>query len=201
LSPLDSITTLKELSISAQQLPGLQQLLHNNIITLHVQDINTAINEDLSPIRRLPNLEVLDLTTWGPHELDLSPLRHLKRLTWLRINGFEFDHLCPVRGIDAIGELSDLKTLVLAGLRVTDLAFVSNLRKLNDLALQRIPINNVTALSRIKSLKTVDLSRTFVVDISPLLNLPELTTLVIVGTPARSDVITALEHRGVKVVR
>lgn len=72
---------------------------------------------------------------------------------------------------------------------------------MEEISVTNSPLINVSALSRIKRLKTVSLTGTAVVDISPLLDLPELKTLGIMRTPARSDVLTELERRGVKVQR
>ena len=123
------------------------------------------------------------------------------KLTKLHINGDGFQHLSTVTGLDAVGELQNLTELRLFGLQMVDLAFVGDLRSLNAIYITNSPVTNISALSRLKALKSVSLTGTSVVDISPLLDLPELQTLGIPRTPARSDVITELERRGVKVTR
>jgi hypothetical protein len=64
-----------------------------------------------------------------------------------------------------------------------------------------MPITSIAPLRGLKSLKSVGLNVTEVADISPLLDLPSLEHLGVVRTPARADILTELERRGVKIVR
>jgi Leucine-rich repeat (LRR) protein len=122
----------------------------------------------------------------------------LKKLS-ITGNGFEF--VSSVSGLDAVGELPDLESLHLFGLRMTDVNFAVSLHKLNELSITNTPLTDITALRQTKALRSVSLTGTSVVDISPLLDLQQLAELGVVRTPARSDVISELERRGVKIQR
>ena len=156
-----------------------------------------ARSRNLEPVGQLLGLETLNLYISGPQGFDVSPLKQLVNLISLRING----DYSPVRGLDAIAGLNHLRNLVLFGVQLTDLAFLIDLQSLEEISVINSPLVNVSALSRIKTLKSVSLTGTAVVDISPLLELPELKSLGIMRTPARSDVLTELERRGIQVQR
>jgi hypothetical protein len=57
----------------------------------------------------------------------------------------------------------------------------------------------MSELSNIKTLRKVTLVGIPIVEISPLLVLPNLESVTIVRTPARADVISQLQGKGVKV--
>jgi hypothetical protein len=202
LSPLARATNLTDLRIQGKQLPHLRSLpTSDNLTLLSISNGDSNVGLDLSSIPELPNLSTLDITTFGTSNLNLSPLQRFKRLKWLRVTYAGFEFLLPVSGVEVLGELPRLETLIFANLQIRDLIFVTTLNQLSTLSLARIPVSNIDAIRHVKSLKEVYLMRVPVVDISPLLDLPELTRLNLIGTPARADVVTELEKRGVKIQR
>jgi Leucine-rich repeat (LRR) protein len=131
--------------------------------------------------------------------LNLSPLRKLQRLSDINIIGIPGPIL--VQNIAALAELHELRKLSLAGVQVTDLSFAANLMKLEDITVNFVPLQDIRVIGQMKSLKSVTLVATAVVDIAPLLNLRMLKKVMLTNTPARSDVVTELERRGVAVQR
>jgi internalin A len=141
------------------------------------------------------------LWIWGPPQLNVLPLHSLIKLRDLSLMGMGFGRLTAVTDIDALRDLKDLRKLTLGSLQIGDLTFVNSLKNLNEINIGDLPISSVEPLRGLTSLKRVSLSLTPVVDISPLLDLPALNSLTVIRTPARADVLTELERRGVKVNR
>ncbi len=199
LSPLADIDSLKEMQITGSEIASLSTFPRKeNLEALSIHESRTV---DLSPVGQLLGLEALSLFIDGPQGFDASVVRSLKKLTKLSISGNGFEYFSLVKGLDAIDELPRLRTLWIFGVQMIDLGFVADLQSLEEIAVTNAPLNNISTLSRIKTLKSVTLTGTSVVDISPLLNLSKLENLSIVHTPARSDVVTELERRGVKIQR
>lgn len=199
LSPLSDIDTLVEMQITEQEVNSLRTFPRkDNLKTLSIFS-SKAI--DLSPVGDLTGLEALDLEFFRAPGLNISFVQRLNNLKKLTISGNGFDYVTPVGGIGAIDDLHNLRTLNIFGVQIADLSFVADLQNLKDISVANSPLSNISALSRIKTLETVTLMGTAVVDISPLLDLHELKTLGITRTPARADVLTELERRGVKVQR
>jgi hypothetical protein len=197
LLPLKGMRALRELGIDAKQAPSLGVLSKiRSLRTLRIIDQRPV---DLSSVGKLPNLESLFI--WGPPTLDLSPLGNLSKLKKLQVSGLGFNTLSTVEGIEALGNLSDLQELTLGQIQVSDLSFVGNLTSLKELNIGMMPVSSVEALRRLTALKKLSLNMTNVVDISPLLDLPSLSNLSILRTPARADVLTELERKGVKSQR
>jgi internalin A len=197
LSPLAHKEKLTELSIGGEQIPGLSTLVH--LPALKRLSIIEQRNADLSPVGALHGLETLFI--WGLPQFDLSPLRNLTNLRSLQLSGIGFTLIAPVTDVQAISGLTGLTMLTLGSLQISDLRFVENMKGLEEINLNQLPITSIAALGVLPHLKKISLVQTAVVDVSPLLNLPALTELNVVRTPARADVLTELERRGVKVTR
>lgn len=197
LSPISHFRDLRELGVGARQVPGLVNL--SNLKSLRTLRLIDQIDVDISPIGSLSNLE--NLWIWGLPEINASALGKLTKLLDLSIMGSGFGRQTPVTNVDALGNLKELRKLTLGSLLLHDLAFVSGLTNLNEINIGEMPIVSVAPLRNLTSLKSISLNATSVVDISPLLDLPALNTLTVVRTPARSDVLTELERRGVKINR
>ena len=195
LSPLGDIDALEELTIGGEQVPGLPVLRHLKVLYL-----NDGAPVDLSPIGQLGQLEKLYI--YGPLKLNLAPLRRLTKLSDLSLMEIaDLVSLMQVEDLAAIGELRALRKLALWQVLVTNLAFVRGLNNLTEFTAVRTPISDITGIEQAAALTTVTLNSTRVVEISPLLTLPNLRELSVLSTPARSDILTVLEQRGVKVHR
>jgi Leucine-rich repeat (LRR) protein len=197
LLPLRNATNLKELGISEKQVADLVTLKKlANLKSLRIIE-QTAF--DFSPISELSNLEYLFV--WGLPIFNLSPLRKLVKLQDIHLLGLGFGQPSVVTDVDALGDLKDLKRLTLGELQIGDLSFVSKLKNLVEINIGRLPVLSVEPLRGLTLLESVSLNTTAVTDISPLLDLPALSRLSVLRTPARADVLSELERRGVRVQR
>jgi internalin A len=190
---------LTELNIGGAQVAGLQRL--QDVASLKKLMIMEQVNLDLSPVGDLHSLE--NLWILSPPQLDVSPLPNLTKLHDLSILGGLGILRGPtsVTNVEVMGELAEQRTLTLGFLQIADLAFAKKLRGLSEININHLPIQSVEPLRDLKSLTKISLTGTLVVDVSPLLDLPALTELRITQTPARADVLTELQQRGVTINR
>lgn len=196
VSALDGKDALEELSVDAKQVPGLTQL--SRLPKLSRLTIIAQVPVDMAAIGTLPNLKSLFI--WGPPVIDLTPLRRLGGLTTLNVSGLGFTTgPSQVIDADAIGDLQQLKTLALGQLQIDSLRFLTRNTNLTELNLSGLPVRSIAELSNHPSLRRISLFDVPVVDISPLLSIQNLEQLTLLRTPARADVISELQRRGVKV--
>jgi pimeloyl-ACP methyl ester carboxylesterase len=198
-SAISDIETIEFLSVNGRQLAGL--LVLRDLPNFKKISLFETDPVDLSPIGELGKLESLQID--GPRMLNLAPLRRLSRLSslWISPQAADFTTMMQVEDVAAIGELHELRKLTLMQVLITDLSFMRGLPNLAEFTAMFVPLSNINGIEGARALSTVQLSRTNVVDISPLLRLPGLTEVSVAYTPARSDVLTELERRGVKVHR
>jgi hypothetical protein len=192
LSPLSDASQLEQLTIDAKQAPSLDRVTQVKKLTIISQ-----VRVDMRAVSSLSNLTVIWI--WGPPIIDLSPLRTLIKLTSVTANGMMTTSLSQVRDVSALGELKQLTTLTLGSVQVDSLRFLSGSVKLTELNLSDMPITSAPELATLSSLSNLSLVDIPLVDISPLLSLTKLKKLSLLRTPARADVISALERRGVDV--
>jgi hypothetical protein len=199
LKALAANERLRELNIGGAQIVGLESL--RGLKALKKLMIMEQGNLDLAPVGELHNLENLWLL--APLQLDVSPLRSLTKLHDLSIVGGlgVLMGRTAVTNVEVIGEFEELRSLALGYLQIADLAFISKLRTLTEITINQLPIQSVEPFRDLKLLTKISLNGTLVVDISPLLDLPALTELRITQTPARADVLTELQRRGVTINR
>ena len=166
LTPISGLTNLREFSMSGDSSAGAYQIA------------------DLSPLAGLTNLERLSVTINGVDSLE--PLRNLKKLAYLFINGEG-----AYRDFSPISELTELQTLRLVGtgnsqMAPGDLQFISGLTQLKTLELHFDGTLSLRGLEGLTALETVTLmyhngDDAFCVDIealSGLTNLKELTLCI-----------------------
>jgi Leucine-rich repeat (LRR) protein len=195
VSMLSENASLEELNVDGKQVATMGGL--NQIISLMVISY-TPFNS--AAIGMLSNLKTLNI--WGPPVIDLSPLRKLHQLTFLRIDGPGFTRgRAQVTDVNAIGELEELRSLSLSEVQISSLQFLvgHEFKNLTEFSLNDAPISSVSELASLVSLKKISFFDIPVVDIAPLLALPNLTELSLLRVPARADVISELQRRGVKV--
>jgi Leucine-rich repeat (LRR) protein len=191
LSPLQGASRLEELAIDAKQAPTLTYVPQIKKLTIIAQ-----VPVDMRAVGSLSNLT--NLFIWGPPVIDFSPVRGLTKLTNLQASGMMMNRLSGVTGLDAIGGLN-LTTLTLGWLQIDSLNFLTGNPTITELNLNAIPINGGVELATMSSLQKLSLVDVPLADISPLLSLPKLRELSLLRTPARADVISLLQRRGVKV--
>ena len=166
LTPISGLTNLREFSMSGDSSAGAYQI------------------DDLSPLAGLTNLERLSVTINGVDSLE--PLRNLKKLAYLFINGEG-----AYQDFSPISELTELQTLRLVGtgnsqMAPGDLQFISGLTQLKTLELHFDDTLSLRGIEGLTALETVTLmyhngDDAFCVDIealSGLTNLKELTLCI-----------------------
>jgi Leucine-rich repeat (LRR) protein len=195
VSTLSENSSLEELNVDGKQvssLGGVKQIV--SLMIISYTPFNTTA------IGMLSSLKTLNI--WGPPLIDLSPLRKLRQLTFLRIDGPGFTRgRAQVTDVNAIGELEELKSLSLSEVQISSLQFLvgHEYKNLAEFSLNDVPISSVSELASLVSLKKISFFDIPVVDIAPLLALPNLTEFSLLRVPARADVISELQRRGVKV--
>src|ERR1041385_7261948 len=197
LTALRTLPSLEELVISGRQVPDLG--IAAGMGKLKKLTLIEQSPTDLTPIGELTQLE--DLWIWGIPQFNIKPLGQLTHLRSLALQGIGFTVSRDVTEMSAIGKLKDLRKLALSELKVDNLEFVRGLSSLEEIGVSRMPVTSISPLRDLKSLKNVSLNITNVTDISPLMQLPALENVSVMRTPARADVLTELERRGVKVQR
>lgn len=196
LAPLAASRGLEELSIDGKQANTLRSLTSNvNLKKLTLIDQGFA---DLTPIGDLSHLE--QVFVWGPRIMNLGFIRRLPNLTNVQISGLGFNAARSlVQDSAAICSSGNLSALTLVSLQLDSLGPLSGCAKLSEINLNSIPITSLGELAGIQTLRKISLVDIPVVEISPLLSLPNLESVYLIRVPARADVISELERRGVKV--
>ncbi|MCA1525922.1 leucine-rich repeat domain-containing protein [Bradyrhizobium yuanmingense] len=196
LRPLRQSLALQELEVGGAQVPSLANLAHIEALkTLRVIEQGDV---DLSPLGALVSLE--RLFVWGPLSIDASVFRPLKALKNLQMSGFGFQQIATkVSNASAFSELKALSMLTLGSMQLNNLDFVNGLTSLTALNLNELPISSIEPVRTLRQLKSISLTTVPVSDISPLVDLPSLEEVRLMRVPARTDAVSALEKRGVKV--
>lgn len=160
-------------------------------ITIRNEDYSTELTElylgtgttandikDLDKMRLLENLSIVPYDGGcvvveydGEIIEDISVLKHLNKLTELRINWTK------IKSINSLSELVNLKHLNLSNNEIEDIASLSGLVNLEYLELYDNQINDINSLKELRKLEYLDISNNPIKDISVLSNLTNLKTL------------------------
>jgi Leucine-rich repeat (LRR) protein len=196
MSALAGYSALEELSVGAKQVPVLTSLRELPKLTKLL--VIAQVPVDTTPIGTLSNLQSLSI--FGLPVINAAPFRNLSKLQNLALNGIGFGMgRSQVTDVEAIGAVGNLKSLSLSDLEIGSLRFLADQHSLVELNLHGLPIASVPELATLTSLKKLRLADMPIVDISPLLSLAELREVSLMRTPARADVISELEKKGVKI--
>lgn len=140
---------------------------------------NLAI-KDFSPIGGMPGIEFLKVGSnhepgnWNPMPFDLGFLDKLRDLKVLRL---EDTPGLDVSKLDA-EHYPKLSRLLLQGIGLSDLSFLTGFKKVEMLAIERNNISNISALAGMTSLKILMISKNQISDIAPVASLSELNILL-----------------------
>ena len=199
LECLRDLQRLEELTISRSDLTDLAPL--NRLSRLRNLKISDSTIQDFRQISQLQNIQTIRLhgiRADGEQLSDLTPLANLGQLEELIADG-------PIRSLEPIAKLVNLKSIVLDNPNVADLHAITELRNLEKLVLKgksdSTGVTDLEPLRDLSSLKVLDVSRTLVEDLKPLGCLTSLNTVDISHTkvadlgPLRG--LTSLESLGV----
>ena len=152
-------------------------------------NVTNVIPASISPLRALTNLEELSL--WVSfegvsmsandvlvQEVDIDALRELTNLTRLQLTaqGSRGNNTVSVVNAEALGRLTALTTLNVAGFDIRDISSFNNLANLETLSLSG-ETTDVSPLSNLTTLTFLDLGSNAITDVSPLSSLTNLTFL------------------------
>jgi len=166
IEKLINIHTLHIFSDSLNDISSLSALKKLEKLYLKSEDLN-----DISPLRELVNLKQLNLEGWQVADVGKT-LVNLKNLEELRV-------ILAMEEISFIEELKKLKSLVVFGLGISDLAPISELDKLESLSVRGIEADNLQFLEKLENLSTLELFYGQLQDFSHLSNIKNLRSLVI----------------------
>ena len=152
--------------------------------TLHPTQYSKVLVTDLSPIRRMKNLQRLMI--WNCRATDYGPLADLSALERLTIYRSDLSDLSPLSGLtrlkrlslhtDSISDLGPLAPLVnleslnIQGNRIADISPLGSLTNLVNLDLSCNRIRDISAVSGMTRLTHLNLSFNQVTNISPLID-------------------------------
>ena len=140
---------------------------------------------DLTPINRLPNLEMLALG--NRKDLDLSVLKENVNLKALFLHG------SSVTDFNPIGNLTSVQILDLTESNVSDLNWITNLKNLRELILIGTQVNEIAPLKDLKKLQDLTLIGTLIDDVAPLRNMQSLKELYLQNTKVSKQQIEDLQ--------
>lgn len=172
LTGLEAASRLQDLYLNHNLIADLSSL--SGLKKLYRLELNhNEILSDLSPLSRLPNLNILFIT--GNIISDLSPLTELTTLYDLYMRQNIIEDLSP------LSDLHNLRYLVIGDNLITDLTPLKDLKKLEFIRMSGNPPADLTPLSGLMSLRSIHSWGTPILDIAPLKDLPKLRVLDICG--------------------
>ncbi len=171
---------------------SLMPQLIQHLRKARVVDISGNLDiENLAPLSEMDNLRSLSCA----HTLidDLTPLRSLSRLQMLDITGCPVETLDPLRYVSALreidapftslskvkvlGNLRNLEMLNLAHTQIVSLPNLKSLQNLRTLELDATPLQSIDSLAFLTQLTNLNIAKTAVKDFTPLTKLTALQSL------------------------
>ena len=137
LSPLATLTSLRNLNVGGNQIADLRPIV--NLMNLTGLSLWNNQVPDISSLGSLTSLTYLNLA--NNRVGDLSPLTNLRNLEVLDLFANEVENIVPLAG------LKNLKELILTDNRVGDLSPLTELTELRTVLLKGNPIKDLTPLS------------------------------------------------------
>lgn len=161
LSPLSSIENLENLMID------------NNASV----DLNKKI-EDLSPIRGLTKLKILNLNSIGVTDEMLKNVENLLNLERIFIYGSSLSDSSKrefmknrITNIEPLKKLIKLKEIYITKADISDLSPIMNHLNVTNLNFEENKIESIEAVKNMKKLEYLNVNKNRVYDMTPLLNL------------------------------
>lgn len=154
----ESVRNLTKLDLSAYDIKSVNGMEY--LLNLQDLKIDTRLIRDLSPLKKLKNLEILSIGNYKNHnelaiDIKIFEMINLQELNIIRINLNNMD-------LSRFSQLVKLKKLSLYHTSIDDISFLSNLRKLEILEIRGSfdswnYIKDIDSISNLINLETVDL--------------------------------------------
>ena len=183
LSALAGLTQMEDLYLYLDGIADLSGLSGMSQLKSLVLTGNMDIT-DLSPLAGLTNLQTLEVPVSGENVgIDLTPLSGLTKLRTLR-TGSNVTDLSPLAGLTELRELD----LTYGGYSSSDsqeyesLAPLASLSNLTSLTIRNLKISDLSPLAGLSKLRSLTIHNgVSIQDLSPLAGLPNLKSLTISG--------------------
>ncbi len=173
LGQVKQLVELRELDLSGNDMiTSLEPLAQ--LAELRVLNISGTQIDDLTPIRNLTRLEVLQVS--NTTVTTLEPLKYASSLQELHIDGTLVSDLSPVRNFRR------LQRLYAFTLPLQSIAPLQGMSSLQDLRIHDTPIADGTVLSTLPNLEMLQISYTRIDNLAPLASLAKLERLYIDNT-------------------
>ncbi|MCM1989942.1 lectin like domain-containing protein [Oceanirhabdus seepicola] len=160
--------------VSIENFEGIEYLENLEVLIVPRMLMELYMNSekglDLSPLKNLKKLTYLDLFSNGIK--DISPLSNLTNLQYLNLSCNNIKDITPLKNMTKLEELHLYKNI--------DIEDISALEKLNNLyilALSQNKISDISVLENFTNLEFLGLSSNKIEDITPLKNMYNLNTL------------------------
>lgn len=160
LSPLAKSTKLTRLLANGNKIESLDSL--KNLTELKEIHISENKIKDLSPLKKLVNLEDLDIGN-NPDIESLVVLNNLTNITELKINNAK-----KVKDFSPISKLKKLDDLTIIRSGLNDISFLKGLNEITEMSLQMNQISDIKPLVDMKKLREVKLGLNKISDASPI---------------------------------
>ena len=166
-----------------------------------ILDLNKKYAIDLSPLKKLPDLQ--ELTLGGTSVVNIKPLASLNNLKMLNFMSASITNIEPLRNLTQlhwlliqstqISDIKPLKYLVnltrleIRNTPLSDFKPIQMLKNLEKLELDNTHVSDLNFLTGLDNLNKLNLSNTQVSDLEPLKKLKNLSLLYIVDCPNITD--------------
>lgn len=173
LSMLDTLMTDDLWSITALQLPDTVEDLSDLVYFTGLRSltIQNISGMDFSALRSLPSLESLDLSGCTISSNSLEAIGSLTELRSLVLD------TCALTDISALASLTKLTELDLSNNSISDIGVLSLMLELETVSLANNPITSIAGLATCGQLKSVDISNCKVSSLGSLSGKTELEVL------------------------
>ena len=168
LTGLEFAVNLKELHLGENKISDISPL--KNLTNLIVLDLHRNFKiHDASPLSTLTNLTHLSL--WANRVSDVSPLSTLTNLIYLSLENNKILDVSPIK------DMINLEGLDLETNRISDISALTDMTKLTFLDFDNNKVSDVSPLKNMTKLTQLDASDNNISDISALSALTELIQL------------------------
>ena len=114
--------------------------------------IDSYNTKDFSPLLNNLNLKKLGIGETKSAAVDLSFIKEFDKLESLYIDGMK-------KGLENVSKLINLRELTFRGIKMSNIQFISNLKKLSTLKLLFGSYKNLDSISELQNLKSIEFSR------------------------------------------
>ena len=161
-------------SITTLQLPDTVEDLSDlrHFTGLRSLTLQNVSGMDFTVLSQIPSLENLDLSGCTISSHSLEAIGSLTELKSLKLN------TCALTDLTSLAALTKLEELDLANNSITDIGVLSLMLELETVSLANNPISSIAGLATCSQLRSVDISNCSVVSLSSLSGKTQLQTLL-----------------------